>query len=125
WLGGRVRPAQNEVVFDSIERGLQAKWDAEVGILKESSEKDGKGQTKGVAKRLTSLVRFLEGEFGRRLRQAWLDWRSLRDNVRATFCTLIEGKLGELYTTDRRVRLLLGGPPCKGFSRVGRAKIAS
>ena len=31
----------------------------------------------------------------------------------------------KLYENGRQVKVLLGGPPCKGISRIGRAKIAS
>lgn len=109
----------------SIEAGLRSWWDQRVAELAASSAKAGHGQHVVVGGRLRTLVAFLNSPSGKELRQVWLKWRGMRDSVRAKFCLDAFPLLQELYTQDRRVQLILGGPPCKGFSRIGRAVIES
>ncbi len=118
-------PESSSLPIPSISAGLQRQWDDEVTKLDEASGKEGRGQNKVVAKRTQTLVEFLGSEAGTRLRDLWINWRAQRDSVRAYHCTAIQSALSALYTDERRVHLVLGGPPCKGFSRIGRAVIES
>jgi len=112
-------------VSDVLESSLRLYWDMELAKLEEASLKEGRGQHKVVAARLRSLMVFLRGPAGESLKENWIEWRARRDSARASYCIGIEEKLPELYSSRHRVHLLLGGPPCKGFSRIGRAVIES
>lgn len=116
--------ATNEVIA-AIQSSLQSQWDTEVAKLEEASRKEGKGQHKVVAERLRLLVQFLRSAPGEQLKGNWLEWRARRDSARASYCTAVEQELINLYSGERKVQLVLGGPPCKGFSRIGRAVIES
>lgn len=112
-------------ILQEIELSLKAWFTDEVAKLREASTRSGRGQHVVVAERLETLVDFLETACGIEVSDAWLAWRAARDSARARFVTGIAASVGGLYTEPRRVRLLLGGPPCKGFSRIGRAVIVS
>lgn len=108
---------------EELTRRLRSKladfYDKEVLRLREASKKRGRGLNATVPPRIQGLVKFLESRSGKRLRSLWLQWRSRRDSIRASFTNNAAPSLAELYES-RRVGLLLGGPPCKGFSRAGR-----
>jgi len=100
-------------------------WELELAKLRTSSVKSGRGQHEVVPERLRQLADFIDGAPARRLQKIWNTWRSQRDAARATFIETSAAPARELYAGARKVRLLLGGPPCKGFSRIGRAVIES
>lgn len=108
----------------AIGADLENTWDSEVDKLREASKKSGRGQNKPVAGRLQTLLSFLDSDTGKMIRDLWLQWRTKRDTLRAEFCKRLHDKLSPLYDHSRRVHLILGGPPCKGFSRVGRPVIS-
>jgi len=70
---------------------------------------------------MAGVARFLSSGPGRALQQIWINWRARRDSLRARFCLEVEPGLDALYREGRSVELVLGGPPCKGWSRIGRA----
>jgi site-specific DNA-cytosine methylase len=115
----------DEQLRERISDALSTSWDQEVGSLADASTKVGRGQHRVVSGRVASLVRFLTGPSGRALRDEWIKWRSARDCVRAQGSLAAAPDLERLYSDGRTVDLLLGGPPCKGFSRIGRAVIES
>src|SRR5258708_16491908 len=61
------------------------------------------------------------------VREAWVQWRARRLTLRTQlfgenrFATALQ----ELYAARCPVSILVGGPPCQGFSRIGRGKIRS
>ncbi|KQU24045.1 hypothetical protein ASG65_19105 [Bacillus sp. Leaf13] len=112
-------------VVQEVKENVNALWDLEVGKLEGASKKEGKGQQKDVAKRVQSLVQFLKGENGEKFKAIWLEWKASRDSIRAEYCLSKHEQLQRLYLDNRQVDMILGGPPCKGFSRIGRAVINS
>ena len=108
-----------------IREGAGKAWDAEVAKIRDAAEKRGRGQHSVVNSRLRALIEFLDSEQGSELRDHWVAWKSRRDSIRADRCLKSYPALKMLYTDDIRVRLILGGPPCKGFSRIGRAVLES
>lgn len=117
--------AQLPAPLPELAQAAETTWSAEVGRLEEASGKAGRGQHVVVGPRVRRLVDFLKSKPGVELGRRWIAWRALRDSARARFCEEIESDLRHLYSGERRVRLVLGGPPCKGFSRIGRAVIES
>lgn len=100
-------------------------WAFRVDELRSASEKKGRGQNSNNASRLGGLVQFLDGRLGEELRDIWVAWQSHRDTIRSEFCIKNATEISRCYFENSKADILLGGPPCKGFSRIRRAVIAS
>lgn len=118
------RPAAGRA-HAAILRGARRLWDQEMARIEQAASRTGRGQHRGVASRMAALSKHMRSESGQALRALWVRWRAARDSVRARFCLGAHARLRELYNDGRRVDLVLGGPPCKGWSRIGRAVIES
>ena len=115
----KVNPADLSAHLCSSE----SDWDVFVAPLKETATATGRGQHQQNPQRVEGLARFLEGPNGRDLRSLWTNWRAKRIGVREDYCQRVSKPLRALYNESRRVHIMLGGPPCTGFSRIGRAVI--
>lgn len=98
-------------------------WDQSVGQIENASNAKGRGQHKGNAARMASLHSYFVSNAGIKLKSIWVKWYGERLRLRSEFCLATYEALKQLYSGGRRVGVLLGGPPCKGFSRIGRAVI--
>jgi DNA-cytosine methyltransferase len=103
---------------------LSAEWDTAVEVLRQKTKGVGSGQLASSAGRIAAFVRLVDEGAYRELREAWLAWRSQRDALRTHFFDRALPALRELYSPVS-AEVLLGGPPCQGFSRIGRGKIRS
>ena len=110
--------AEPELVRDCREL-----WAQRIAQLNEAASKTGYGQNQNNAARLRALQSFFASGSGRQLRSLWIKWRAERETIRAKFCLDRTSAINGLYFGNRRAHVILGGPPCKGFSRMGRPVI--
>ncbi|MGO7000374.1 DNA cytosine methyltransferase [Rhizobium leguminosarum] len=108
-------------------RQASSEWDREVQALSDKREASGRGQLTASARRVSGFVAFLSSDGMSAVQKAWTRWRARRLALRSG---LFEDEqffkaLQKLYTEQYRVSVLVGGPPCQGFSRIGRGKIRS
>lgn len=112
---------------EKMRRRARKQWDAEVSKLRERASGSGRGQLASAAARIDQFLTFLASRPMQRVRSVWVEWRAKREATRANYFNHNEvaGALASLYEAGHRVTVLLGGPPCQGFSRIGRGKIRS
>ena len=138
WAASPSDPEPESSVSESLQRAIQATeartrvelvrcWDQAVRGLKGRVEGRGRGQLASSAGRIARFVDFLDSPVMRRVRDHWLHWRSQRDALRFAMFNNDASltALSRLYRDGREVSVILGGPPCQGFSRIGRGKIRS
>lgn len=104
---------------------LTRSWDANLLELEVSCNGNARGKNVAVIQRLKTLVTFLKSKSGELVKDSWLNWRTDRDSLRVYFCSAKNERLEKLYNAGRSIHLVLGGPPCKGFSRIGRPVASS
>jgi site-specific DNA-cytosine methylase len=102
----------------------ESQWEKLLLELKEASEATGRGQHTNNPARVKSLLDFLRSTSGTKIRSLWIKWQASRRTISEDFCLQQEAAIRALYINNRTISGILGGPPCKGFSRIGRAAIA-
>jgi site-specific DNA-cytosine methylase len=110
---------------EGIRRELEARWESECAQLEKKAGGSGRGQLESSAPRIRRFTEFLSATQGQKT--IWMDWRAKRDALRFTYFSRksVEAGIRAAYTGARKVSVVLGGPPCQGFSRIGRGKIRS
>ncbi|UWQ28861.1 DNA cytosine methyltransferase [Leisingera sp. M523] len=102
-------------------------WRQEIDTLRGRVTGSGSGQLASAARKIQNALTLIESEAYASVKEAWCEWWGSREAIRRT---LFEdehflGQLQRIYRSGRQVHVLLGGPPCQGFSRIGRGKIRS
>jgi site-specific DNA-cytosine methylase len=102
-------------------------WERELAALEAKEKANGKGQLTSSARRIKAFVAFARSAAFSGVREAWCRWQAARLALRAATFQSPEFARGlrALYEETYPVAVLLGGPPCQGFSRIGRGKIRS
>lgn len=102
-------------------------WASELRKLVDRASGSGTGQLASAAGKIEESLGLIDGGAYAAVRRAWVQWRGHRDALRREWFEdeLVLGQLRASYSADRAVHALLGGPPCQGFSRIGRGKIRS
>ncbi|MFG1345480.1 DNA cytosine methyltransferase [Xanthobacter autotrophicus DSM 431] len=105
----------------------QWEWDEEARTLAAKQEAEGEGQLIVSPRRVGGFVRFLNTESMRSVRKSWMVWHARRLQLRSELFAdeSFAEAVRTLYTETAQVSVLVGGPPCQGFSRIGRGKIRS
>ena len=122
---------ESRVVPDSYTRDAAQRaeglWAREIQKLRDRGTGSGTGQLASAAGKIRESLALLESAAFDAVRSAWLRWRTTRDSLRRVYFEdpTILGQLQTAYRGQRVVDALLGGPPCQGFSRIGRGKIRS
>lgn len=108
-------------------RRAEKAWAAERKKLGERANGRGDGQLASAATKIRDGLKLIDSDAYRDVRTAWLRWTSARQAVRRTFFEeeSICKHLRQIYDSGYQAHVLLGGPPCQGFSRIGRGKIRS
>jgi len=124
-VGTKTREASSSTKASEAE--AERLWASELTKLEQRAKGSGNGQLASAAQKINESLELLTGSAYQEVRRAWVRWRGRRDALRRSYFEqddLLE-QLRRAYTEDRRVQVLLGGPPCQGFSRIGRGKIRS
>lgn len=114
-------------LVERFAKRAKKQWDAELAKLSERASGSGRGQLASAADRIERFRGFLDSKAMSRVKSLWVNWRAAREAARATFFEnpAVVSALSAVYEDGYRVSVLLGGPPCQGFSRIGRGKIRS
>ncbi|HEY0312282.1 MAG TPA: DNA cytosine methyltransferase [Allosphingosinicella sp.] len=104
-----------------------AEWDAQAEAILGREHVPARGQLSSSSRRLASFAAFLELPVMGDVREAWICWRAHRLEARTELFgdERFAEDLNCLYAGSAPVSVLVGGPPCQGFSRIGRGKIRS
>jgi site-specific DNA-cytosine methylase len=117
----------DEAMLQECRERMRQIWDLEVGKLTARADGLGHGQLASAADKIVRFLDFVQSKPMCDIRDLWVNWRATREVSRASFVDdpKVRGSLRTIYEGGHRVSVLLGGPPCQGFSRIGRGKIRS
>jgi len=115
-----------KALVESNHDWAKGEWSRQVDALAERSSLSGSGQLQSSARKIQDFLHFLKTSPMLEVRDLWCAWTACRVSLRSfTFGRAeCDAALVDVYDRPaRRVGVLLGGPPCQGFSRIGRGKI--
>ncbi|WP_236211542.1 DNA cytosine methyltransferase [Metapseudomonas otitidis] len=120
-------PPLDEKNLRACRTRMKKLWEEELAKLSTRSSGSGRGQLASAAERINRFLEFLESSAMRGIKSLWIEWRATREAIRREFFedSLVRARLRSVYENGRQVSVILGGPPCQGFSRIGRGKIRS
>jgi site-specific DNA-cytosine methylase len=124
---GPGRIPVDERLVERFGKRAKKQWDTESAKLSDRAAGSGRGQLASAADRIERFRGFLASKAMSRVKSLWVNWRAQREAARAMFFEhpAVVNALRATYEDGNRVSVLLGGPPCQGFSRIGRGKIRS
>lgn len=105
----------------------RGRFEQELHALERKESKGGRGQLNASGRRIGTFVACAGSDGFGQFRDAWCKWQARRNSVRSAMLggASFPDALRSLYERTYPVSVLLGGPPCQGFSRIGRGKIRS
>jgi site-specific DNA-cytosine methylase len=111
---------------DSLDRA-RSRWIWEIGQLTSKREATGRGQLNASARRISAFLDLATSETFEPVREAWIEWSASRLELRDLLFSdqAFAVAMRALYERSHPVSVLVGGPPCQGFSRIGRGKLRS
>jgi site-specific DNA-cytosine methylase len=122
-----TRPASTPPAPLEFQEEARQLWEKELSALEAKEKASGHGQLTSSARRIRAFGAFVRSAAFSGVRDAWCRWQASRLALRAATFQGQEfaGGIRTLYEATYPVAVLLGGPPCQGFSRIGRGKIRS
>ncbi len=127
WSGSTPAETPIEAPPPDLLGQARLEWEVEVSGLGQKRSAAGRGQLGASGRRVAAFLDLVISDAFASVREAWIEWRASR----LFLCTQTfgDGRIGltldELYRSSYPVSILVGGPPCQGFSRIGRGKIRS
>lgn len=121
------KPPLDATLLATTRNAAEALWETEMDKLRDRAKGEGSGQLASASAKIREALTLLEGPAYAEVRSIWIEWRASREALRLWFFSAEEilADLRKIYRGERVVSVLLGGPPCQGFSRIGRGKIRS
>lgn len=119
--GGLAAPSK---VCASVRTELRSEWDEQIESLRSKVGSIGRGQLASSARRIKMFLDAVDAGLYDTVFKVWLEWRTKRDALRRWYFDAALSSLRDAYG-PWQVAALVGGPPCQGFSRIGRGKIRS
>ena len=127
--GGIIDDQRFERMVKIEQSSSKLVWESTIEALEEkASVKSGRGQLASSWRRISDFTKLARSEAFRPVQQVWTQWKGRRTALRRWYFenAAVKEFFSDLYSSENyAVSVLLGGPPCQGFSRIGRGKIRS